>query len=152
MDTMEVLINDHSALRAALKNIEGHLGPSWSCGWDDRVELDAAAFHRDLDALFRALREHEAIEEKLVSNWADQPRTTDAPAEKILLASHASIDSLLKLFSAVAVLIADGPVHAARTILSRLHEELTRHMDEEERDFFPLLPRRQDGGAAHARA
>lgn len=139
MGLISILIKDHALVRAALESFETQLGPALGCGWEDRVKFDAEQFHRDLDALSRVLREHEALEEKLVASWLKRFPACDPCAERILLRGHENIDSLLKLFSAVAQSIADGRVYAARTVLSRLSEELARHMEEEERDLFPRL-------------
>jgi hemerythrin-like domain-containing protein len=139
MDLIDVLVKDHAVLRDAVKALERHLGPERACGWEDRVRLDMAGFHGDLERLSAALHEHERLEEKLVASRLAQPGPADRSVEKMLLERHRTIDSLLKLFSAAAELISDGRVHATRTILSRLSTELSRHLDEEERDFFPRL-------------
>jgi iron-sulfur cluster repair protein YtfE (RIC family) len=143
MQLIDVLSKDHELLRSALKTLELHLGPASGYGWEDRVKVDLAKFRKDLNALLNALRAHEVLEAKLAARWRQKPPTDEA-LKMLLLARHSSIDSLLKLFTTASTLIVDGHVHATRTILSRLQDELTRHMDEEERDVFPPLRARQD--------
>jgi iron-sulfur cluster repair protein YtfE (RIC family) len=148
MELIDVMRKDHALLRSALKSLEAHLGPGCRCGWEDRVELDPVEFHKDLETLFRALQKHKTFEEKLVARWLKPSRTSDDSMEKMLLERHGSIDSLVKLFSIVTALIADGHVHSTRTILARLREELTRHLEEEEEGLFPRLRHRQGAGAS----
>jgi iron-sulfur cluster repair protein YtfE (RIC family) len=150
MDLIDVLIAEHASLRAALEDLELHLGPECTCGWEDRVHLDWARFHKDLDRVFRVSREHEALERRFVESLLKQFPTPDASVEKIMIQSHGGIDALLKLFGAAAASIQDGHVHGARMILSRLREEMTRHMDDEERNLFPRLRERQAAGKPSA--
>ena len=148
MDVVDILIKDHDSLRGALKSLELHLGPGCGCGWEDQVQLDPAKFHDDLETLSRAFREHKNFEEKFAEDWLRQSPEPNSAVEKILLESHKSIDALLKLFATVATLISDGHVHATRTVMSRLREELARHMNEEESGLFPLLRNRKRAGAS----
>lgn len=146
MHLIDVLAKDHAMLRSSLQSVERHLGPALGCGWEDRVKVDPAEFHKDLDALLQALRAHESFEEKLAARWRQKP-PSEASLKSMLLAPHRSIDSLLNLFTIASALMIDGRVHASRTILSRLREELTRHIEEEERDLFPRLRAREDARA-----
>ena len=143
MHLIDVLAQDHALLRSAFHAAERHLGPASACGWEDRVRLDPKRFHEDLDGLQRALRAHESLEKKLASRWHLMP--ADAPPlRSLLLARHDCIDSLMRLCSVAAALIFEGRVHATRTILARVGDELMAHLEEEERVLFPRLRARSE--------
>lgn len=142
MHLIDVLAQDHALLRSAFRAVELHLGPARGCGWEDRVRLDPAKFHEDLDGLLRALRAHECLEEKVAARWR-MTSASGVPLKSLLLARHDCIDSLMRLCAIAAALIVDGHVHATRTILSRLRDELMEHIEEEERALFPPLLSRE---------
>lgn len=146
MHLIDFLAQDHALLRSAFRSVELHLGPARGCGWEDRVRLDSARFHQDLDGLLRALHAHESLEEKVAARWR---LTADdgVPLRALLLARHECIDSLMRLCAIAAALIVDGRVHATRTILSRLGDELAAHLEEEERALFPALRSREKARA-----
>lgn len=145
MHLIDVLTQDHQRLRSAVRSAESHLGPASGCGWDDRVRLDPAKFHKDLDGLILALRAHESLEKKVAARWRETS-PDGPPLRALLLARHDCIDSLMRMASIAAALIFEGHVHATRTILGRLRDELTEHLEEEERVLFPRL--RSRGAAA----
>lgn len=142
MHLIDFLAQDHARLRTAVEAVERRLGPAHGCGWEDRVRLDPKKFHADLDGLIAALRAHEILEKKVAARWRMLPED-EPPLRSLLLARHECIDSLMRLCSIAAALIFDGHVHATRTILTRLGDELKEHLEEEERVLFPSLRSRE---------
>lgn len=141
MDVIDLFLEEHAALRAALAALEAPFRPPHGVGWDDCLPLDRARLMRDAGAFFAAYRAHEAEEDGLLAEASARVELEDA-TRSAFAESRRAVSDVMKLFNAV-VFACDGEhVHRVREVLSRMRDEVEAHLAYEEKLLFPLLRER----------
>ena len=138
MDNIEVLLVNHSELRAELEILAAPFNCAHGVGWDDCVALDRKRLIRDITAFITSVKEHEVQEDEFLREVSvlSEP---DARALAALAVGRRSLREILKLFNVIAYNCDGEHVHRVRQLLFRLREELESLLAFEEKILFPLL-------------
>lgn len=150
MNAIEELKSDHPRLRRLAREIEAAVGEQRGVGWDDRASCDVRrllAVERDLA---RQMTEHERRERRAL---ADAARAGLRCRELLreLERSERELGQLEGLLRTVASLCDGSHVHAVRTAVGRLVEELEARLAYEEQVLFPALDGRPRPPSAPSR-
>lgn len=142
MKIVDDLLVQHAALRRHLADLEALLGPRSDAGWDDCSNCDMAQFQARMKLFLTELKTHEAHEERLMEDASKALPDGQEEFRKGMVKSHETLDSLMKLLNAAAVIDHGRHVYSVRNISNRVHEELEAHLVYEEKTLFPLLEAR----------
>lgn len=137
MDSIDLLLTEHVALRRDAAALLALLGPQRGVGWDDRSDCDVPAFRENRDRLAADLAAHERREEKFLAGHLRGPGRAELEAE--VERAHKTLNELTALLQTASALCTQGRVHQLRTITERVIEELETHLAYEEKVLFPLL-------------
>ena len=139
MKIVDDLLVQHAALRRHLAELEALLGPRSDAGWDDCSNCDMAQFQARMKQFLAELKAHETSEERIMEDALRSLPTGQDEFRKGVLKSHETLDNLMKLLNAAAVIDHGRHVYSVRNITNRVHDELEAHLAYEEKTLFPLL-------------
>lgn len=141
MNLIDVLLNDHRALRGALEALHSTLGEAAGTGWDDRVAIDGERFLRRMREFVALFKAHEALEDEFLSRVVRQ-LGLNPDLEAAVAEGHRSLEEITRLFGVVVSVFDGEHAYAVRAVLARLSEELEGHLSFEEGRVFPKLRER----------
>lgn len=148
MDLLDQVVEDHARLRFLARGLPRLLGPQTGVGWEDRSDVDLTAFREAQEELLEQLTMHELREESLFAQRLPKPVKEDLQRE--VERAHEALNALFSLMRSVSTLCRDGRVHALRTTVARVVEELESHLEFEERALIPLIRASEAGGGGRA--
>lgn len=138
-DLFSSLLEEHAELRRELAGVVGLLGKAQGVGWDDQVDVDLPRL-KEAERRFSAkLKAHERMEEECLSELLRRSALERKTQPQALETGHAAVRDIFRLLETVTGLCDGKHVYALRNLMSRVSEDMERHLAYEERELFPLL-------------
>ncbi len=138
-DLFSSLLEEHAELRRALAAMAGLLGKAHGVGWEDQMNLDLPRL-KEAERRFSAmLKTHERKEEEHLSGLLRRLISQGELPPQALDTGYAAVRDIFRLLETVTGLCDGQHVYALRTLMSKVTEDLERHLTYEERELFPLL-------------
>lgn len=133
------LLEEHAELRREFAGILGLLGKAQGVGWDDQLDVDLPRL-KEAERRFSArLKAHERMEEEHLSEFLRRLALEGKSQPQALETGHTVIRDIFRLLETVTGLCDGKHVYALRNLMSRVADDLERHLAYEERELFPLL-------------
>lgn len=141
-DLFSSLLEEHAELRRELAGMVGLLGKAHGVGWGDQQNVDLPRL-KEAERRFSArLKVHERNEEERLSEPLRRLASEGKPPSETLETGHAAIRDVFRLLETVTSLCDGQHVYALRTLMTKVAEDLERHLAYEERELYPLLQNR----------
>ena len=138
-DSFSSLLEEHAELRRELAGLVGLLGKAQGVGWDDQMDVDLPRL-KEAERRFSArLKAHEQMEVERLSELLRRLASEGTSQPQALETGHAAVRDIFRLLETVTGLCDGKHVYALRNLMSKVAEDLERHLDYEERELFPLL-------------
>ena len=121
-----VEVNGRPEVRARLIRLFALLGRAEGVGWDDQTRLDVRSLCSRERRLREALRRHGKKDGALARTLASAGDAEDA---RVLVRQRETIENEARLLCALAGLCDGRHVYAVRGALSRLRDDVQRHLE-----------------------
>lgn len=141
-DLFDSLLEEHAELRRSLATMAGLLGKAEGVGWDDQMNLDLRRLKEAERRFSDMLKAHERQEENRLSEHLKRLIPDGEFPSHALETRHAAIRDIFQLLETVTGLCDGQHVYALRTLMTRVAEDLERHLAYEEQELYPLLRNR----------
>jgi hemerythrin-like domain-containing protein len=131
------LLEEHAELRRELAGMAGLLGKAQGVGWDDQMDVDLPRLKEAEHRFSARLKAHEQMEAEHLPQLLRR-LALEGESHK-LEAGNTTVRDIFRLLETITGLCDGKHVYALRNLMSRVSEDLERHLAYEERELFPLL-------------